>query len=173
MSTQPMCANAIAVFNESEKSDIKGTISFHQCSGNDGTVVTFNLYDMIPEKEVACHLHNWGDTTNPCASLGPHFNPENTTHGSLLIPERPSHAGDLLNNITPNKSGEFKFKYYDPRICIMGDVSKSIVGRSVVIHEGVDDLGLGGNAESLETGNAGGRISCAIIGQSTPRAISH
>ena len=40
----------------------------------------------------------------------------------------------------------------------------SVVGRSVVIHEKEDDLGLGGNAESLKTGNSMNRIACGIIG---------
>ena len=31
----------------------------------------------------------------------------------------------------------------------------SVVNRAIVVHAGKDDLGLGGNAESLKTGNAG------------------
>jgi Cu-Zn family superoxide dismutase len=40
------------------------------------------------------------------------------------------------------------------------------VGRSVVIHEDPDDLGMGGHADSLTTGHAGKRITCAVIGYS-------
>ena len=77
-----------------------------------------------------------------------------------------SHAGDLLNNIKADSNGRFYYEYLDYRINLFGDVSESIIGRSVVIHNGVDDLGLGNNKESLETGNAGERIACAIIGHS-------
>ena len=61
-------------------------------------------------------------------------------------------------------------------LTLYGD--QSIIGRTVVIHEGADDLGLGGldsngnvidqkvHQESLKTGNAGGRMACAIIGLS-------
>lgn len=32
-----------------------------------------------------------------------------------------------------------------------------------MLHSGVDDYGLGGNADSLITGNAGSRLACGTI----------
>ena len=42
--------------------------------------------------------------------------------------------------------------------------ANSILGRSLVVHADPDDLGKGGHELSKATGNAGGRISCGIIG---------
>ena len=39
----------------------------------------------------------------------------------------------------------------------------SILGKAIVVHEGVDDKGLGGNDGSKATGNAGARAGCCII----------
>lgn len=39
----------------------------------------------------------------------------------------------------------------------------SIVGRGLVVHAGEDDLGTGGDAGSMTTGNAGPRLGCGII----------
>ena len=156
-----MCKEAIACFKET----INGTIVFHECIQNNGITVIFDLRGP-PNKEFACHIHSFGDLRQGCSSLGSHWNPFNTTHGYTFDTSRPSHAGDLVGNINIDNKGFYQFLYKDPKITLHGDLS--IVGRSVVIHSGVDDLGRGGNAESLITGNAGGRMDCAVIGWANP-----
>jgi len=39
-----------------------------------------------------------------------------------------------------------------------------ILGRSIIIHEDKDDLGLGTFEDSKTTGHSGARIACALIG---------
>lgn len=155
-----LCINAISIFNEP---NIKGTIKFHQCYNMKETYVIFNLYDLTPNKKRALHIHEYGDLTEGCKSLGSHWNPENKEHGSIYIDINNSHAGDMLNNITPDNNGVFKYEYIDKRINIFGNITNSIIGRSIVVHEGIDDLGQGLNKESKITGNAGGRMACSII----------
>ena len=41
---------------------------------------------------------------------------------------------------------------------------RSIIGRAIVVHQGTDDLGLGGSPGSKTTGNAGARVACGVIG---------
>lgn len=39
----------------------------------------------------------------------------------------------------------------------------TVIGRTVVVHEKRDDLGLGKESDSKTTGHAGGRLACGII----------
>lgn len=71
------------------------------------------------------------------------------------------HVGDL-GNIVANDAGYAETKVSDSVITLTG--LRSIVGRGVVVHERIDDLGQGGHPDSKKTGNAGGRIACGIIG---------
>ena len=43
-----------------------------------------------------------------------------------------------------------------------------IIGRTVVVHEGEDDFGLGEFEDSKTTGHSGDRLGCCIIGFSEP-----
>lgn len=153
------CINAIAIFNQS---NVKGTVKFHQCTSNFGkeTYVIIDLYNLPSNTKRAIHIHEFGDTTDGCKSLGGHWNPTNKNHGSIYIDINNSHAGDMINNISPDNNGKFYFKYSDSRIQNITD----ILGRSVVIHDGIDDLGQTNHKDSKTTGNAGSRMACSVIG---------
>lgn len=104
------------------------------------------------------HIHEFGDTTNGCASCGGHFNPQGAKHGAPEDAER--HIGDL-GNIIANEDGIARIEISDSKVQLLGP--HSVVGRAIVVHAGEDDLGKGGNAESLKTGNAGGRFACGKL----------
>ncbi|KAH9402231.1 Superoxide dismutase [Cu-Zn] [Tyrophagus putrescentiae] len=73
------------------------------------------------------------------------------------------HVGDL-GNIEADGKGVARVDLWDSLVTLKGE--QSIVGRGVVIHGGVDDLGTGKEgkaAESKKTGNAGPRVGCAPI----------
>jgi len=138
---------------------VKGYVKFYQKKGKK-TLVHIKLSGLGKNKERAIHCHEYGDERAGCKSLGGHWNPTRKKHGSFVNGSN-HHHGDMVNNIVSNSKGEVDLKYYDPLLKLTG--KNHIFGRSVVIHTGVDDLGLGGNKESLITGNAGSRIGCGII----------
>ena len=62
------------------------------------------------------------------------------------------HVGDYGNVISDN-NGVITATFTDTVSKLYGP--NGIIGRTIVLHQLVDDLGLGGNEESLKTGNAG------------------
>lgn len=149
---------ALAYFNSRE---IKGGVLFVQECPHRPVHVRIAFHGP-PGETHAIHIHEFGDMTGGCETLGAHYNPHGTTHGSREFPAKPRHAGDLINNLTFDRNGEFLYAYEDELLTLFGP--DTIYGRSVVIHAGRDDLGRGQpRAESLKTGNAGKRIACAII----------
>ncbi len=158
------CTSSRNAISTISSENINGYVFFHQCNSASPVSVVFDLRG--PKSQThAIHIHEFGDLRKGCESLRAHFNPTNTTHGSNLF-HMPRHAGDLINNLEFDNEGKFQYQYQDHSISLY-NYSKCILGRSIVIHEGVDDLGLGQGKmreESLKTGNAGKRIACAVIG---------
>jgi len=165
---------AIVYFDPIINHGISGTVSFKQSKSTHDVNVSIKLKGFGKSSDAhAIHIHEFGNISKGCMSAGPHFNPTGETHGTRTIKGMPRHAGDLINNIFP-KRGKISTTFKDTMLSLFG--KHSIIGRTVVIHEDEDDLGLGGldddgnvidravHKESLKTGNAGGRMACAIIG---------
>ncbi len=146
-------AKAIAVINDPK---VKGQVEFIERAG--GIVVRAKFGEM-PAGEHGFHIHEFGDMSDGCATLGAHWNPTGQSHGGAHSKER--HAGDF-GNVVKGKT----YNYFIKGAHIYGgSPAFSVLGRSVVIHEGQDDLGLGDKPDSKTTGGSGARIGCAIIGR--------
>ncbi|GAD95400.1 superoxide dismutase [Cu-Zn] [Paecilomyces variotii No. 5] len=148
---------AVAVIRGDSK--ITGTVTFEQASESAPTTVSWNITGHDPNAERGMHIHQFGDNTNGCTSAGPHYNPFGKTHGAPTDDVR--HVGDL-GNVKTDAEGNAVGSVQDKLIKVIG--AESILGRTVVVHAGTDDLGRGGNEESKKTGNAGARPACGVIG---------
>jgi Cu-Zn family superoxide dismutase len=142
---------------------ISGYVLFSQKDDREQTLVTIKLSGFQPKAMHAIHIHEFGDMREGCMSCGPHYNPLNRNHGSIYIDKLERHMGDLINNIKADENGNVNQSYRD-NLVDLWNPDISILGRSVMIHENIDDYGVGPNEESKRTGNAGGRMTCAIIG---------
>ena len=140
------------------------TQKFHQLFfkmiQGDAVKVTGQIDGLAPGQH-GFHIHQFGDNTDGCTSAGPHFNPDGCDHGAPEDPKGARHAGDL-GNVLADESGKAAIDITDKFISLTGE--NSILGRTVVVHADIDDLGKGGHELSLKTGNAGGRLACGVIG---------
>ena len=131
--------------------DVQGAVKFKQKPGQP-TIIKGIVKGLTPGKH-GFHIHEFGDLSKGCESAGAHYNPDGVEHGSL----EQGHVGDL-GNITADKSGTARFQIKAERVEL-----SDVVGRAIVIHANEDDLGKGGDEESLKTGNAGDRVGCGVI----------
>jgi len=149
--------HAVAVINSDK---ISGVVHFHQTGGPTSSVrLLGNITGLTPGHH-GFHIHQLGDTSQGCKSMKGHFNPYQIRHGAPEDTYR--HVGDL-GNIYAGNDGVAIIDVQDSHLSLNG--LNSIIGRGVVIHAGKDDLGKGGDEGSLKTGNAGGRVACAVIGR--------
>lgn len=168
--------SAVCIFDPTSSFNswkIKGSIHFKQNSVHDFVFVTISLSGFPKNSLFACHIHEYGDLSEGCASACSHFNPFKQLHGSLSLHHDKRHVGDLAipnGNLNSDKNGNVQISFYDDLISLDTKHPANIIGRMVVIHEKADDGGkfrdlntkLG--QESGKTGNAGKRIACSVIG---------
>ena len=147
---------------------IFGEALFSQASATSPVVVALNITffpstDPIVGLDRGIHIHTFGvsnaheDPAQACESAGPHWNPTGVNHGSVT--DSKSHIGDLGNVKAVN--GKIVTRVSSTKLSLFGE--NSIIGRSIVLHEKVDDQGTG-SGNSLKNGNSGSRIACGTIG---------
>ena len=152
-------ANAVAVLVPDPKEKVEGVVRFTQ---NGNTLhIDYNIQN-LGDGEHGFHVHEYGDLTDGCESACAHFNPDNQEHGGLDSEVR--HLGDLGNIVS--KGGVSKGRISTDTISLNMGLPNCIIGRMIIVHKDRDDLGKGGDAESLLTGNAGKRLGCGVIGLS-------
>ena len=135
---------------------VKGEVLFTQ-RGKDVTVKA--TFTQLPAGEHGFHIHKAGDLRGEgCKLACDHFHdgPPCNHGGPPGKGAGERHTGDL-GNISMR---EAPYTY-----TLKGLKVEDLWGRSVIVHADVDDLGLGGEEDSLTTGHSGKRIACAVIGR--------
>ena len=135
-------------------SQVKGNAVFTE---EDGVVTMVTVLSGLTEGEHAIHLHEKADcSAADGTSSGGHWNPTNQPHGKWGSPDG-YHKGDI-GNLQADANGNATLTFTTDEWCIgCGDSNKDILGKAIIVHEGVDDF------VSQPTGNAGGRVSCGGI----------
>lgn len=109
----------------------------------------------VSEGKHGLHFHENGSCDDGGNAAGSHFNPDATQHGDIIHDGfEHAHAGDLAN-IEVGADGRGVLEKTVPRLTLTQG-KYGVVGRSIILHEKEDDFG-------QPTGNAGGRIGCAVI----------
>ena len=143
--------DAAAVIEGSESyPEINGTVRFYRASN--GVLVWAEVLG-LPYSPAPCeadvfgfHLHSGdsctGNDTDPFADALTHYDPDSCPH--------PAHAGDMPP-LFGNRGYAFS-AFLTDRFTV-----NEIIGRTVIIHSGVDDF------SSQPAGNAGKKIACGVI----------
>ncbi|KAM7344020.1 copper chaperone for superoxide dismutase [Cochliomyia hominivorax] len=139
---------------------IQGVIRFTSIRKDKPGLVVDGVVDGLSPGLHGIHIHETGDVSSGCASVGNHYNPRGSPHGSPDDDINNRHAGDL-GNIRADDTGRATFRFMDNVLDVW-----EIIGRSVVITQNPDDLGRGQNEQSRVDGNSGDRIACGIIARS-------
>jgi len=156
----PRFARAVVELKPGSDPSVSGQLTLVQVSNPEPAVVITGVIFGLKPGPHGFHIHNSGNLTNMCKDAGPHFNPAMKKHMGPMDTER--HAGDLGNLVAPPYGPTSV--YIIDKIVTLGDKGTfDVAGRAIVVHEKEDDLGRGGDEESLKTGNAGNRLACGVI----------
>ena len=135
-------------------SNVTGNIVFTQ---EGGIVTMIAVLDGLTPGEHAIHIHDKADCSSADGkSSGGHWNPTGEPHGKWGD-KAGYHKGDI-GNFTANENGHATITKITNEWCIgCGDDTKDILGKAIIVHQGVDDF------TSQPSGAAGTRVSCGGI----------
>ena len=145
---------AEAKIESKSKSLVSGKAVFSEKNGKVQIEISLSGAESRP---TAVHLHSVGDcSAEDATSSGGHWNPTQENHGKWGDP--PFHSGDI-GNIKVDESGKGKLTLIDQynRWSIGGPPETNVIGRAVVVHQGMDDM------TSQPSGAAGKRTGCGPI----------
>lgn len=146
----------VITFTMEPKSDsnVSGEVVFTE---EDGEVIMRATFMGLEEGEHAIHLHEKADcSSDDGTSTGGHWNPTFEPHGKWGA-EEGYHKGDI-GNFTADADGNATVEFSTDEWCIgCEDDTKNILGKAVIVHQGVDDY------TSQPSGAAGARIACTGI----------
>ena len=136
------------------ESDVVGKLYFIE---EDGTVYLEAKFMGLTPGMHAIHIHEKADCSSPDGkSAGGHWNPTFQNHGKWGSKDG-YHKGDI-GNFEASENGDGKITMKTDEWCIgCGDETKDIIGKSIIVHQGIDDF------VSQPSGAAGARVSCGGI----------
>ncbi len=148
----PMFTDGVVILRSTKGNKVRGRLTLKQTKS--GVRVTGRVNGLTPG-EHGFHIHEFGDLrATDGKSAGGHFNPDGHDHAGPDADKR--HAGDL-GNITADSEGVAKVD-----ITQKGLNLHFVIGRSIVVHAGKDDL------KSQPSGDAGPRVAVGVIGIAQP-----
>jgi Cu-Zn family superoxide dismutase len=149
-------AVAIATFKAKPESKAAGTVTFTQEGDKVRAVIEVSGASPGPH---GIHVHEKADCSAPdFSSAGGHWNPSGQPHA--CPPAGEHHPGDL-GNIEVKEDGrgrgELTLEHVTLNVGVGEEGPQSLLGKSVILHEGKDDC------TSQPSGESGGRLACAVI----------
>ena len=132
---------------------VNGTLKFDTVKGK----VKMKLEITIPAKAgktVAVHIHEHGDCADTAKMAHGHWNPTNAQHGKWGSAS--FHSGDI-GNVKLDSKGKGVLTLETNLWTLGGEPATNILGKSIIVHGGVDDY------KTQPSGNSGTRIGCGVI----------
>lgn len=157
---QERAKEVVVNFEAKSESTLKGEAVFTSSSNTDYVTLKVSVSGISPGLH-GIHIHEVCDCSSPDGkSAGGHWNPTNDKHGHLASHQHENdegHKGDI-GNISVDENGIGTLEFKTKEWCIdCEDETKNIIGHSVIIHQGIDDM------KSQPSGKAGPRIGCGMI----------